>query len=317
LCVQQYFCVISLTPPPPPSGRGVFTIAIGKKFIRQAKYLALSCLLRSPQTLRAVITDCDELKQYYDIIIPYTSDFGDPFSLKTKLHLYTPFKKTVFIDSDCLIYNNLESYWSDLKNRSFSYFGTMATEGTWYGTDIQNILKKSNISWLPKFNSGMFLFREDDLTTRIFACASNLCELNNIGIPFFRGAMLPDEPFLAIALSKYDQKPTVDFGRYARSLINVKKPNVDIIKGITNFVKSGESVHPFVVHFAGSSCKDIYLRERIKLFLYFYSPFDYLIINTLANFVYCLIVFYRVFRYFLGTTLHLKKIKRLYHHSRL
>jgi len=73
----------------------IFTIAIGKKYAKQAKYPSLSCMLNSPHTLRAVITDLPEmLKDFYDIIIPYNNK-DDPFSLKTRLYELSLFEKNI------------------------------------------------------------------------------------------------------------------------------------------------------------------------------------------------------------------------------
>jgi hypothetical protein len=288
--------------------RGIITIAVGKKFIRQAKYLALSCVLHYPQIPRAVITDGSDLEKYFDIIIPYRGDFGNPFSLKTKLDIYSPFENTLYIDSDCMVYTGLEAYWDDLSDRLFSYFGTILTSGDWYETDINEILKKTGINWLPQFNSGMFLFKKDAVTSKLFEHASNLQQSNDIDIPFFRKDMLPDEPFLAVSLSKYDQKPVIDHGRYARSLIDVRMPKIDVIKGIAQFIKFGKTAHPGVVHFAGEYCKNFYLREKIKIFLYFHTPLDYFIINIISNCIYFSAAFYRTLRHFIGTTLRLKYI---------
>jgi hypothetical protein len=263
---------------------GVITIAIGKKYISQAKYLALSAILNAPHILRAVITDKPEsLVEYYDVVIPYNAEYGDPFATKTRLHLYTPFEKTLYMDADSLIIHNIDSYWEYLEDNSFVYNGSLITEGEWY-FNIKETIKQIDATWLPKFNSGMFLFKKDAIAKQIFDIAHGyLIHQNEKGmsVDFFRGKMLPDEPFLAIALAKNNIKPVEDYGRFSRTLINAGKIRIDVIKRFAFFYKGSKFVFPFVVHFCGNFGNLFFLREKFKLFLYFNSP-----INRLSSFVF-------------------------------
>jgi len=59
--------------------RGILTIAIGKKYVHQAKYLALSAILHAPHLTRAMVTDCpDALRDYYDVCVPYNPEWAPP-----------------------------------------------------------------------------------------------------------------------------------------------------------------------------------------------------------------------------------------------
>jgi hypothetical protein len=263
---------------------GIITIAIGKKYISQAKYLALSAVLNAPHILRSVITDKPEaLVEYYDIVIPYNAEYGGPFTTKTRLHLYTPFEKTLYMDADSLIINNIDSYWDYLEENSFVYNGSLITEGEWY-FDIKKTIEQVGVKWLPLFNSGMFLFKKNLITKQIFDAAYDyLIHQNERGmaVDFFRGKMLPDEPFLAIALAKNNIKPVEDYGRFSRTLINAGKIRIDVIKRFASFYKDDKFVFPLLVHFCGNFGNLFFLREKLKLFLYFNSP-----INRLSSFVF-------------------------------
>ncbi|MDR0556870.1 MAG: hypothetical protein LBG43_03225 [Treponema sp.] len=264
--------------------KGVISIAVGKKYISQAKYLALSAILNAPHIMRAVVTDKPEaLAEYYDIVIPYNAEYGDPFATKTRLHLYTPFEKTLYIDADSLIINNIDSYWEYLEDNSFVYNGSLLTEGEWY-FNIKKTIRQIDIKWLPKFNSGMFLFKKSAVAKQIFDTAYDyLIHQNERGmsVDFFRGKMLPDEPFLAIALAKNNIAPVEDYRRFSRTLIDAGKIRLDVIKRFASFYKGGKFVFPLVVHFCGNFGNLFFLREKIKLFLYFNSP-----INRLSSSVF-------------------------------
>jgi hypothetical protein len=258
-----------------PEKRGLITLAIGKKYAVQAKYLAYSCMIHAPHVLRAAITDVPErLSSLYDFIIPFDKNTGDPFSVKTQLHTYTPFEQTLFLDADSLLIGNIDSYWQFLKSRPFVYYSNLITRGNWY-TNIAELIEKINIPWIPQINSGMLLFNNCEETKNIFDTAyyySVNGKKENIDIPFFRGKMLPDEPFLAIALVKHDIKPVEDHGRFSRTLINAEKVHINVIKGIASFQKEGKPVFPLVVHFCGRFGAFFYFFERIKIFWHFISP---------------------------------------------
>jgi hypothetical protein len=265
--------------------KGIITIAVGKKYVSQAKYLAHSCMLHTPHTLRAVITDDPAaLAAYYDIAIPYNPEYGDPFAAKTRLHWYTPFEKNLYIDADSLVIHNIDSFWEYLEENAFVYNGEMLVDGDWYFNIAQTIVK-TGILWLPKFNSGMFLFRNNEKSKNVFDTAYDYLinqKEKGFSIDFFRRKMLPDEPFLAIALAKNNIKPVNDYGRFSRTLIGAERIRINSVKGVSFFIKNGTPVYPLIVHFCGRFGAFIYLLEKIKLFFHFNPPFAILFTNIFS-----------------------------------
>jgi hypothetical protein len=254
---------------------GLITIAVGRKYISQAKYLAYSCMLHAPHIIRAVITDQpDLLSPYYDIRLPLKKEYGNPFEVKTRLPLYTPFEKTLYVDTDSLVIHNIDSYWKTLEEQSFVYEGKMITEGEWY-LDIGKLIQQTAVPWIPKFNSGMFLFKKDEKVSAIFDTAYDYLvhqKERNLGVAFFRKEMLPDEPFLAIALAKYREKPVEDHGRFSRTLIGAVNIHINVVKGVAFFIKNNRMVFPLIVHFCGRFGRFLFFGESVKLFFYFNPP---------------------------------------------
>ena len=253
------------------SNNGIITIAIGKKYINQAKYLAKSCIINTPHTLRAVITDLPKkLHPYFDIIIPWNSN-DDPFSLKTRLFELSPFDKTLFLDADSLVFHNIDNYWYFLDESFYVYYGKKLKEGNWY-FDINKVCKLINVSWIPIFNSGMILFKKCIESKNIFD-TSKLYFFNHLekdlNIPAFRNNKYPDEPAIAISLAKYNIEPINDFGRFSRTLIKAKHIRLNILKRIAYFIKDDNFVYPLVVHFCGRKAAIYYFIEKLRLFLHF------------------------------------------------
>ena len=262
--------------PPPP--QGILTLSVGKKFNRQARYLALSCMLHSPAIPRAIITDdCDAFKELYDVVIAYTKEMGDPFEVKLKLHLLTPFYETLFLDSDTLVYTDLRFMWGFFQNTSLVYAGERRVDGTWY-VEVSSLLERYNLPWIGQLNSGIFLFKKDRTGIDTLDYAAYLHKNHDgIDMPYFRGTMFPDEPFLAMAFGRYNQIPvTNDFGRLGRSLIGSQNITLNIAKGIARFIKNGHLIFPAVVHFVGDP-GNYYFIEKTRLWFYYHSLGDFCI----------------------------------------
>ena len=265
--------------------KGLITISIGEKYVKQAKYLAYSCMLNSPHTIRAVITDQPEcLKNFYDIVIPFETKNDDPFSVKTRLYQYAPFEKTLFLDADTLVASNLDSYFEKLNNYSFAYEGKIINSGEWYA-DIKGLCETLNLPGVPKFNSGMLLFKKTEFVEKIFTDAYYYFmnhKKEGITIPYFRGKFFPDEPFFSISFAKNNLNPIEDYGRFSRTLIDANRIRVNIVKGYISFYKNNHTYFPLTVHLCGKFGNIIYIREKIRLFFYFNSLTDILFTGFLS-----------------------------------
>ena len=249
--------------------KGIITIAIGGKYVKQAKFLAQSCILNSPHLPRAVITDCkDYLEPFYDIIIDYKKELGSPFETKTQLHLYSPFNKTLYIDADSLVYSNLETLFNTIDSSPFLYCGVPSKNGIWY-YDIEKVIRECQVEWIPQFNSGMFLFSKNENSLEVFKTANALMQNHaDLDIGFFRNNQYPDEPFFALALAKHGIEPFEDFGRFSRTLIGADSIRLNILMGYARFKKNGIWVFPSIVHFCGRLGNCFYTMEKFRLIIF-------------------------------------------------
>jgi hypothetical protein len=261
---------------------GILTLALGAKYAAQAQYLALSCVLNSPHTLRAVITDRPEtLTPYYDLVIPCREEFGHPFRVKTRLNRYTPFENTLYIDADSLVFHPLDSLFTALNGRGFVYNGGKRTEGTWY-LDIGTLITRLGVPWLPEFNSGMLLFNREQSAAVFEDASAYMTNYAESEIAFFRGTMLPDEPFLAMALAKNNVEPYEDFGRFSRTLIGASRIRLNAAHGFALYTKEGVPVFPLIVHFCGRWGNCLYALEKIRLRRLFNPPVRTILLGFLT-----------------------------------
>jgi len=74
--------------------------------------LALSIRHHNKGEQLAVVTDTSEyFDEVYDHVIPVDLSYGTGVTQKLHLDRYTPFEKTLFIDSDCLMYGHCDPLW--------------------------------------------------------------------------------------------------------------------------------------------------------------------------------------------------------------
>lgn len=253
--------------------RGLITMALGgEKYIEMAKWLGMSLRLNAPNLPVAILTDSTdpELAEYYTHIIPHTAEYGDNMVPKFYLDRITPFQETIYIDTDCLVVNNLSRLFDTFGKQDVSILGWryVTAADTMYDVDVPYVLNKFNLTRLPRFNGGCYYFRQSELTTKFFDTARDLLQqADTLRIGTYYGGGITDEPLFALALAICDI-PLVSAGIHGMwTPINSRGAiHLDVFKGDCHFIKEGVLVEPDVVHFsAGYREAYCYHREVWRL----------------------------------------------------
>lgn len=193
--------------------RGFITIATGsKKYYEMARTLVRSYKLTSPNPVRfGVITDNPNVFfQDFDDVIKMenpTCTYMD----KIDLIKYSPYDETIFIDSDCIAFNDLNAYWDDFAQiPDFSVYGTtyyQENQAAWFQMhDVGEYSQKVKHS--INLHGGIYYFRKSPNTERIYSTAVHIAE--NYSAYHFRDFSKPaDEPVIALAMAVNGAK-TID-----------------------------------------------------------------------------------------------------------
>ncbi len=224
----------------------------------------------------------DDVKLYVKTIPIKPGALGEGFSTKLHLDKLAPEGQTLFIDSDCLIYGNLEGVFKKFEGHSVSVIGGYISSGEWFG-NVAAICKKFNVKQLPKFNGGVYYLENGNKAKKIYQEARRLeTEYDEIG--FVRLRNRPnDEVIIALAMALNNQEPIPEDGSIMSDPLTCQgKFATDVIKGKTTLHNPPmpnplhqawfpfEKVHPLIVHFLGHHSlshqykKDVYLL-RAKL----------------------------------------------------
>lgn len=286
--------------------RNVLTIATGKKlYVDMAVNLARSFRLWNPGSAINfhLATDqpqllADDVKTYVKTILVKPGELGEGFSPKLHLDKLAPPGQTLFIDSDCLIYGNIESVFKKFEGHAVSVVGGYISSGEWFG-NMEAICKKFNIKQLPKFNGGIYYLENGDKAAEVYQLARQL-ETQYDEIGFVRLRNRPnDEVIIALAMALNNENPIADDGTIMSDPLSCPGEfSIDIIKGKTSLYNPPkpsplhqdwypfERAHPLIIHFLGHHSlsyqykKDAYRLQankagtihKIVAFFYFELP---------------------------------------------
>lgn len=258
----------------PQRSRGVITLGFGaKRYQDMAKTLLKNIRIRSPRTQTAVVSETQQgWEGLADFVIPLKPEYGEGFLQKIHLDYYSPFDDTIFIDSDCLVVDDLEYLWDKFAGYNFTVCGTEMFEGQWFRGDIGVARQRLGIEGpVPKFNGGFMYWSRGNVSANVFSGARELepryHELGFHGIRGYGDPTVTDEILVSLSMALVGEKPMDDQGTVMRTPIGLEgNLKVDVLRGHVRFIKNGVPVSPSIVHFAGGfSRRRVYLRESLKV----------------------------------------------------
>lgn len=254
---------------------GVLTVAYGPaRYKRQAIALAQSIRLHNPGLEIACVTDDPDdslLKKYFDRFVPYKPELGKGFRQKLYFDHYSPFAKTMYIDSDCLVCSNLLPAYELVRHVPFATFTELAMGGWWY-MDVEKVRTRFGFPFLHKFNGGFFYFEDKPESKAVFNKARQFVRLDPKLKIFELGNWFNDEPFYGVALSYLKVAPVIDPNHIGMNTpAEITDPfEIDVLRGKCHFSRDGEDYNPTIAHFFGDFTTSFhYLRECWRLDLHF------------------------------------------------
>lgn len=249
---------------------GILTSCYGDARYRQLAVTLARCLaLHAPGTPRVVATDqpeAPELHAHFDAVVALRPELGDAFTQKLHLHRYSPFDRTLYIDSDSLVVEPIDHAWSAFRGRPFAVVGFQHGWNHWF--DPARLPPERRHEGYPIFNGGLFYFERDGGAI-LEDAASMLPHYDEWGIARI-GETLNDEPLVAIAMACAGLDAVPDGGRIMRTLAGIQGPlRADVFRGVAPYRKYDEVVQPAIVHFAAGAWTQLeYRREAMRLALH-------------------------------------------------
>ena len=222
--------------------KGILIIAQGKQsYIDMAYGIAMSIRLTNPHIQLALVTDSTDegLKKYYHHLIPINPEWGIGFSQKMRMYEYSPFRRTMFIDVDCLVIQNIDFLWQLFDGHDMSVMGKKKYSGQYIGTSIESLKLHYQFDYLPSFNGGVYFFWKSELAEKIFSLALDIFKnrYDELNLVRFNGSA-GDEPAMAIAMGVYGVVPVDDQKKGMYTPVGQNGVfKMDALKGYCEFYK--------------------------------------------------------------------------------
>lgn len=253
--------------------RGVITLGFGdEQYGRMAKALARSIRLHNPDLPLAVVTDHlddEELKEYFDVLIPFDPQYGKGVQQKLSLDRYTPFDLTLYLDADSLVVRDLGPVFDLMGIVPFGVVGFPVVDG-FYWVEVQKLIERFEVPYIGRFNAGLICFGGDGSSEVFDTARRYVAEGRLEGMPGYRGAPSDEIP-LSAALGHHGIVPIYDDGDVMRAPEPLEsRITIDTMSGVGRFKTKSRMVEPAVMHFAylfhGTGLRgSIYRREVSRL----------------------------------------------------
>ena len=255
--------------------RGFITIATGKEMYFQfAKNLLLSYKLYCDSPLPFAIM-CDRENAYtalFDDVVLFEKT-EHPYFDKFELLKLAPYDETIFIDSDCLAYADLNQYWD-----YFADADVFTASGTNYPIDSEQGLFNQNeigpyagrVFWKPDIHGGLYYIRKGETCDAIYQECRYIAEhYQDFRWPDFC-APYADEPVLCLAMAVHGCRALEAYPANYGIPWETTQMKCDIFKGLCQYATQW---HPLVtdgrmIHWSVRYClKPLYRFEVEKLHL--------------------------------------------------
>jgi hypothetical protein len=256
--------------------RGVLTLAYGPDpYIRMAEGVARSIRLRNPEARLAVVTDRDSasLRRCFDVIIPLEPRYGPGLAQKLHLDLYSPFQRTLYLDSDCLVFRDIELLWNQFRGfEGLGLFGVPLAPGELHYaiTDQKRFLAELGLSRMIMTNTGVLYFDASPDTTKAFETARALATRGDaLGLRRHPVGFFNDEPIFGAVVELLGLPFISDIEDPAFTLAcfgTDGMAGIDVRHGRSRHVSAGRTFAPVAIHFnIESQHSAIYDRELRRL----------------------------------------------------
>ena len=136
---------------------------------------------------------------------------GQGFSPKLHLDSLVPADRTLFIDSDCLVFGPLDYVFQRFAGRTIGVVGRTIASGLWF-CDVEATRKRFNVGPLPHFNGGLYYLERGPELTSLYERARELeAQYDEVGLHRLRGRP-NDEILMSVCMAERGWVPLDEDG---------------------------------------------------------------------------------------------------------
>ena len=255
--------------------RGFVTIATGKdNYYRIAANLLRSYRYYSKDPVPFAII-CDRKNRYTELFDKVMIMEDPCFSYVDKIRLpeFMPYDETIFIDSDCLAYKDLNDFWDIFENADdFSAFGAnypLKYKFGWFKKEDVGIYSEQ-VKYIPDFIGGVYYLRKTDKLKEFYEIVNHV-KATYHDYRFRQFEDVCDEPVNALAMAVCgfrtmgEKSPDICFYPH------IVQFESDISEGKVRYESKylkdrGLIPEAYMIHWgSGNTTKPVYLLEVYRL----------------------------------------------------
>jgi hypothetical protein len=253
---------------------GILTLATPNDYLK-AIGLALSVRVSNPGVPIAVACSkkvAEFVRPYFDNVVEEKAGLRG-FVHKVYLDHYSPFRETMFFDSDVLVFKPILPYINKWGTGAYHACGELSTEGhSTFGLDRKKVLARIGKEKLSVIEGAGHAFYRKPECIALFDLARTITadyKKYADDIPY------SDEDVVAIALTILDIPPVDSgdfFARYSSAAPGTMK--MDASNGVCTYIEvsNAKPVSPCMVHFAANEAPIQYAQQLLGLFKKFNVP---------------------------------------------
>jgi len=199
-----------------------------------------------------------------------------------KLHIdeYIQTEHTLFLDSDCLCFGNLNEIFKACEGTDVNVAGNIVLARDWCGPPQAKVIKDNwGFDKVTRFNGGLYYIRRSAMAKSIFDKARQIAEkYDEYGFQRIKEKWINEEGPLSIAMTFYGQKPMGDNGYFMTDLYTDQRPlKINVLKGSLSMRNPSPPFRkhrswypaqysPIVLHFGGSFLETYPYKSQNLLF---------------------------------------------------
>ncbi len=268
--------------------RGILILAYGSSsYLRAAKVLRQCLKIHSPNIPCALATDQykkQRLKRHFDTIIPIKIK-RESYTNKAYINELSPFKRTLYIDSNSLVLKDISHVFDLFKGQPFTHSaGNVRSINDPLMTRYKNknavyrSMKHYQVEHIRCFNGGVYYFEKCLKADLFFNKAQEIIT-----------HVADDEIAFAIT-NELTQIPVVYFKKeIMRNFVGVTKEKICVLSGKSSILKKGQWENPAIFCLSSGVFRSfhflhfVYMREKLKLKLNNYKNLG----NEILNYFRC------------------------------
>lgn len=253
---------------------GILTLATPSDYLK-AIGLALSLKVSNPGVPLAVA--CHPrlkafLSPYYDFVIDELPNIRG-FAHKVFLDHYSPFDKTLFFDSDILVFKPVAKYIEEWGDVPYVACGRYVTGGTSsFGLNRDVLIKRMGWEKIVCIDGAGHAYFCKPASKAIFDRAREITECYK---EIAGDARYADEDVMNIVMTEFNLAPVPHapfFSRHLSAKSGTLEMDASIGKCDFILVENDQKFSPCMMHFAANEAPFTYTRQLIKIFSKFNLP---------------------------------------------